>query len=115
MKKYLVKLIFKVEVDGKHADHEFDEQVRVVEARFTEEAFYKARSLGKAEEEVFKHKQHTNISWVFIDVSELYAIEQTKHGEQLYSRTHHSDDDQAFISHIRRKSMEIQVKNLTFA
>ena len=115
MKKYLVKLVFKVCVETQGERSEFDEQMRVLFARNAEEAFYKARSMGKKEEEVFKSGGEKSIAWVFIDVSELYAIEAVNDGEQLYSRTYKMQDEKAFIHYVKQKSMEIQVKNLNFA
>ncbi len=114
MKKYLAKLIFKVSFEDQSQNVEFDEQMRLIEARNLEEAFFKARYLGQKEEEAFTNKDLNKITWSFIDVADLYTIEATKDGEQLYSTTHKMEDDQSFIQYIKQKSMEIQVKNLTF-
>ena len=115
MKKYLAKLIFKERVEEQPQRFEFDEQMRVLFARNAEEAFYKARSLGKKEEEVFKSGGEKNIAWLFIDVLALYAIETANDGEQLYSRTYKMQDENSFIHYVKQKSMEIQVNNLNFA
>jgi hypothetical protein len=115
MKKYLAKLIFNVSIENSHEQAEFDEQIRIVESRNLEEAFYKARNIGRKEEETFSNQQQYKINWQFIDVAELYAIESVKDGEQLYSNTHKTNDAENFIQYIKQKSMEIQVKNLTFA
>ncbi len=115
MKKYLVKLMFNVNVDNGNNASEFDEQLRIIEAHNLENAFYKARSVGKKEEETFLDKDNKLVSWNFIDVAELYPLEEIKDGEQVYSSTRKIKDTGSFISYIRQKSMEIQAKNLTFA
>jgi uncharacterized protein DUF4288 len=115
MKKYLVKLMFNINMDNGNNTSEFDEQIRVVEAHNLENAFYKARSLGKKEEETFLDRDSKMVSWNFIDVAEVYPLEEIKDGEQLYSNTRKIKDTSSFISYIRQKSMEIQAKNLTFA
>jgi len=110
MKKYLVKLMFNINIDNGNNTSEFDEQIRVVEANSLENAFYKARSLGKKEEETFFDKESKMVSWNFIDVAEVYPLEEVKDGDQLYSNTRKIKDTNSFISYIRQKSMEIQAK-----
>lgn len=114
MKRYLAKLIFAV--NTKHSGHEseFDEQIRVVESVNLGGAFYKARNIGKREEETFVDAKNEVVSWKFIDVLDVYALEETRDGEQLYSTTHKLNDSDSYIHYIRQKSMEIQVKNLIF-
>jgi len=115
MKRYLVKLMFNINTDNSSNTSEFDEQIRVIEALNIEDAFYKARSFGKKEEETFLDKDNKLVSWNFIDVAEVYPLEEMKDGDQVYSTTRKIKDKTSFISYIRQKSMEIQAKNLTFA
>ncbi len=115
MKLYLAKLMFNIHVDGSEGASEFDEQVRVIVSTNSEDAFYKARAIGKKEEETFVNNNNKLIAWKFIDVAEVYALDELKDGEQLYSCTHKTTDSDSYINYIRQKSMEIQVKNLTFA
>lgn len=115
MKKYIAKLIFNINIDNGSDATQFDEQIRVIESYSLEDAFHKARGIGKREEETFLDAENKLISWQFIDVTEVYPIEDTKDGEQLYSNTHKTNDANSFIRFIRQKSMEIQAKNLTFA
>ena len=115
MEKYLAKLMFNINIDNGNDASQFDEQIRIIESPSLEEAFYKARVIGKKEEEVFTDTQNKQISWQFIDVSDVYALEDVKDGEQIYSNTHKTNDTGSFIKFIRQKSMQIQAKNLTFA
>ena len=115
MEKYLAKLIFNINIDNGNDASEFDEQIRIIESHSLEDAFYKARLIGKNEEEIFTNAQNKRISWQFIDVSDVYSIDSIKDGDQIYSNTHKTTDTGSFIKFIRQKSMEIQAKSLTFA
>jgi len=114
MNRYLIKLMFNINIDNGTHVSQFDEQVRVIESNNQEDAFYKARAIGKQEEETFLNAENKLVSWQFIDVAEVYPLENVKDGEQIYSSTRKIKDSHSFISYIRQKSMEIQAKNLTF-
>jgi len=115
MQRYLVKLMFNINIDnGVHAS-QFDEQIRIVEAYSLEAAFQKARTIGKKEEEIFINNESKMVNWQFIDVSDIYELESLKDGEQVYSTTHENTERTSFINYIRQKAMVIQAKNLTFA
>src|ERR1043166_9348053 len=109
MKKFLAKLMFNINIGEENAT-QFDEQLRVIEARGLEEAFHKARSIGQSEEETFMNQEKRPVSWKFIDVAELYPLEDVKDGEQVYSNTLQISDSDSYINYIRQKSIEIQVK-----
>lgn len=115
MQRYLAKLLFNINIDNGSDASQFDEQIRIIESGSLEGAFYKARIIGKKEEETFLNAQNKPISWQFIDVAEVYPLENIKDGDQVYSMTHKITDRQSYIRYIRQKSMEIQAKNLTFA
>lgn len=115
MKKYIAKLLFNVNSNQTAQSAEFDEQIRLVESASLEGAFYKARSIGKREEGTVVDARNNHYHWQFIDVSEVYPIEGLKDGDQLYSNTHTIQDSDSFIHYIKQKSMELQVKTLTFA
>jgi len=115
MKKFLAKIIFNVNIDIGTDASQFDEQIRMILVYSLEEAFYKARVIGKKEEETFMDANNKLVSRQFIDVLEVYPLDEMKDGEQIYSNTHKIKDTGSFIKYIRQKSMEIQAKNITFA
>jgi hypothetical protein len=106
--------MFNINIDNGNNASQFDEQVRVIESQNLEDAFYKARAIGKREEETFLNADNQLVNWEFIDVAEVYPLENVKDGDQIYSSTRKIKDTTSFISYIRQKSMEIQAKNLTF-
>src|SRR3954467_12737384 len=83
---YLAKLVYQIICgDGDHVA-QFDGQLRLVSADSKEEAFLKARDLGKQEEERFYNRKQQLVQWLFINVSELYKLTELIDGAELYSR-----------------------------
>ncbi len=115
MNRYLVKLVFNINIDNGNNASQFDEQTRIVQAHSLEEAFHKARTIGKKEEDTFTNNENKLVKWQFIDVLDVYELENIKDGEQVYSNTHENTDRYSFINYIRQKAMVIQAKTLTFA
>ena len=115
MQQFLVKLMFNIHIENGKNTSQFDEQIRMVESQSFENAFQKARSLGKKEETTFLNHENKLVTWKFIDVVELFPLGDFKDGEQLYSNSHDEQDAASYINYIRQKSMLIQTKSLTFA
>jgi hypothetical protein len=115
MQQYLAKLMFNIDVENGNNDSQFDEQIRLIESTDFENAFHKARTIGKKEEASFLNKDSKMVSWKFIDVVELFPLKNFKDGEELFSITHEEQNASTFINFVREKSMQIQVKSLTFA
>jgi hypothetical protein len=115
MKTFLAKLIFNININNGIEYSEFDEQVRLIESVSIEDALYKARMIGKKEEETFVNISNDLVKWHFVDVCELYALDEVRDGQQLYSNSIKMNDANSYIQYVRNKSMEIQTKSLTFA
>lgn len=113
MNTYLAKLVFNIVIENNSAS-QFDEQIRLIEAKSLEEAFFKARAIGKQEDGAFTNAKNKQVSWKFIDVTELYPLQDVKDGDQLYASTHETDDSDSFIRFTRQKSILIQTNFLTF-
>jgi hypothetical protein len=111
---YISKLVFNINVAGNNAA-QFDEQLRLIAASSAEEAFFKARALGRNEEASFVNSNEKKISWKFIDVTDVSPIDQLNDGAELYSSTHETDEADSYIKFVRHKAMVIQSENLVFA
>ena len=48
MNWYLTKIVFQIDIGKGKNSNQFDEQLRMIKAASTEEAFFKARSNGKS-------------------------------------------------------------------
>ena len=115
MKKYLIKLIFQVKFENEERHAQFDEQVRLIEAHGIEDAYLKAQAIGKKEEEVIGNKARGSVSWCFIGIPEIYELERSADGDQIFGNTIFENDPHSYIGYIRQRAMEFQVKNLSFA
>jgi hypothetical protein len=115
MNSYLAKLMFNIKIGEQNQTSNFDEQIRLLNSTDFANAFLKARNMGKQEEELFLNTENLPVKWEFIDVIEIYPLENVKDGEALFSITHENENAEAFINYIRHKSMMIQTKCLTFA
>lgn len=115
MNSYLAKLVFNIAIGNENKSSQFDEQVRIIQANSLEEAFLKARTIGKQQEEFFMNNNNELVNWKFIDVTDLYALQEANDGDELYANTHETESVDSFIAFVRQKAMLIQTKFLTFA
>ena len=110
MKWYIAKIVFRIICgDGDHAA-QFDEQLRLIDAGDEVEAFRKASSLGKNEEDSFYNLKQQLVRWQFINVSELHPLSGLDDGTQLYSRINEVDDGTAYTTFVNRRAESIQRK-----
>ena len=86
MNWYLSKLVFRIICgEGAHTP-QFDEQLRLIEALNENEAFQKASTIGKLEQDEFFNQQQKLVQWKFINVAELYKLSGLMDGAELYSK-----------------------------
>ena len=90
---------------------QFDEQLRLIAAANEDEAFEKATSIGKDEEDSFYNLKQQLVRWQFINVSELYHLNELIDGAEMYSRISEVDDAEAYITFVHRRAESIQRKN----
>ena len=110
MKWYLAKLVFRIVCgDGNHTA-QFDEQLRLISAYDSDEAFEKAKFMGREEQETFYNQKQQLVQWKFIDIPELYRLTELIDGAELYSRINEVDDADAYITFVHRKADSIEHK-----
>jgi Domain of unknown function (DUF4288) len=110
MKWYLAKIVFRIICgDGEHTP-QFDEQLRLISASNEDEAFNKAFSIGKKEQDTFFNLKQQLVRWQFVDVSELYQLHNLIDGAELYSRITEVDDAEAYTCFVHRKAESILQK-----
>lgn len=110
MKWYSAKIVFQIICgDGEHVA-QFDEQLRLIAANNEVEAFEKASAIGSKEEESFYNLKQQLVRWQFINVSELYPLNELVDGAELYSRINEVDDANAYTTFVHRKAESIQRK-----
>jgi predicted RNA-binding protein with EMAP domain len=107
MNWYLAKIVFRIICgDGQHTA-QFDEQLRLVAGRDKQEAFSKAQTMGKKEEDAFINQNEQLVRWQFINVSELYQLTELIDGAELYSKIEEKEHAEAYIHVIHQKAENI--------
>jgi Domain of unknown function (DUF4288) len=107
MNWYLAKIVFRIVCgNGDHAP-QFDEQLRLISAVSKEEAFTKAQTTGKKEQETFFNQKEQLVQWQFINISELYLLSDLIDGAELYSRIEERDNADQYIQIINQKAENI--------
>src|SRR5438270_12850567 len=110
MKWYLAKIVYRIICgDGNHAA-QFDEQLRLITAFDKDEAFEKACNIGRSEAETFYNNKQELVQWQFVNVSELYRLQQLIDGAEVYSRIPEVDDADAYINFVHHKASSLQQK-----
>jgi hypothetical protein len=108
MNWYLTKLVFRIICgEGTHTP-QFEEQLRLIEARNETEAFQKAGSIGRLEQDEFFNQQQKLVQWKFINVAELYKLSGLLDGAELYSRIHETENADLYIELTHKKAAHIR-------
>ena len=107
MNWYLSKLVFRIICgDGDHAA-QFDEQLRLVSASDIKEAFAKAQLMGMREEETFFNHEQQLVQWKFINVCEVFQLDELIDGAEIYSRIEEKENAAAYIDFIYKKAEQL--------
>lgn len=110
MKWYLAKIVFRIICgEGEHAA-QFDEQLRLIAASNEDEAFEKASTIGKNETDSFYNLKQQLVRWQFVNVSELYHLNELIDGAEMYSRINEVDDADAYTTFVHRRAESILEK-----
>lgn len=107
MQWYLAKLVFHI-LSG-NGDHtpQFDEQLRLISAEDYLHAFQKARLMGERETECFLNRSLQPVHWKFIDISELFILEELLDGAEIYSKISEQDDADNYIRSTQKRALHL--------
>jgi hypothetical protein len=107
MNWYLTKIIYRIFCgDGNHRA-QFDEQLRLIHAEDDLHAFQKARAVGHHEQDNFLNNLKKPVHWKFIDVSEIYKLDDLVDGAEMYSSIHEEDDADIYIGVTKMRAKHI--------
>jgi hypothetical protein len=115
MKWFVAKIIFQIVVQHKNEQPQFDEQLRFIRAQSVADAYLKAKLIGQEEETTFINTKEKQVTWKFIDVSEIDAINEPTHGMILHSSITEEQDAMNYVFYIQQKAIAIQAENIIFA
>ncbi len=113
MNWYISKIVFSIE-NTQASKSQFDEQLRLVAADSTGEAFIKARAIGLNEEEIFFNSNQNEVKWEFINVSEVIEMNKLEDGIELYSRIHETEEAKTYINFIHQKAIAIRMNECAY-
>lgn len=112
MKWYLAKLVYRILCgDGSHTP-QFDEQLRLVMADDDLHAFQKARLIGEREQDNFLNSINKPVHWHFIDVSEVYTLNNLADGAEMYSRIREEEDADIYITLVQLRAKHLLESSL---
>ena len=104
MKWYLAKLVYRIICGEGNHKPQFDEQLRLIYAVDDLHAFQKARTTGHREEDTFLNNSQKLVHWKFIDVPELYELNELTDGAEIYSRICEEEDADDYIKLIQKRA-----------
>lgn len=110
MKRFIAKIIFGIHNSRLNVITQFDEQIRLIEARDEHEALLKSKLLGVREEYSFLNENDEEVKWEFINVTEIYELNELKDGMELYSRIHETDSQEHYIRFVNDKALQLEDK-----
>ena len=104
MNWYLAKINFQIICGNGRHKPQFDEQLRLILAGDSLEAFHKARLIGENEGNTECGPQ---VKWAFIDVSELHLLSELTDGAELYSNVREDDDPDLYIRNTKKRASQL--------
>ena len=107
MNWYLSKIVFQIICGDGHHTPQFDEQLRLIQAKDERTAYTKAVSIGNSEEDTFYNNKEQLVQWRFIGVSELYQMSLVDEAE-LCSRISEADRAEDYINMVHKKAEQIE-------
>ena len=107
MKWYLAKLVYRIICGEGNHKPQFDEQLRLIYGEDDLHAFQKARTTGHHEEDTFLNNAQKLVHWKFIDVSELYPLNELTDGAEIYSRICEEDDADHYIKITHKRATHL--------
>jgi hypothetical protein len=110
MNWYISKIVFGIKAENQ-LTQQFDEQLRLIQADSTEEAFLKARMIGINEEDSFLNDSNKRIKWEFINVAELASLKNLEDGMELYSRIHEAEEAKSYVHYIHQRAISLRLNS----
>ena len=109
MNWYLAKIVFRIVCgEGKHTP-QFDEQLRLVSAVDREAALQKVQLIGQQEQACFFNQKQQMVAWRFVNISELYSLQEEMEGAEIFSRIIEVyNNEELFVKEIHEKAGRLQ-------
>ena len=107
MNWFVARIVYQIIAGGNTETSEFDERVILISAEDNKNAFLKASTLGKQDENSFLNYSGQKVEWKFIGVAELNKTELMD-GAELHSRITDTDHAENYIHFVKQKDAAIK-------
>lgn len=107
MNWYIAKLIFRIVCGNGNHQAQFDEQLRLINAVDENHALEKVRQIINQEQVDFLNTNQQTVRWEFINLTDLYKIDEIKDGVELYYNILEVDDANEYIEASNQKALLI--------
>ena len=115
MNWYIAKIVFQININqGEHA-LQFDESLRLIQADSLTSAYHHAFRIGESEESIFLNNRKEKVEWKFIDVADIYHIENLEHGAELHSNTYIDYHPDKYITHVKLRALTIRESTIVLS
>jgi hypothetical protein len=104
MEWFLAKLVYRFQSPSDPGHIQFDEQLRLVQADDVLHAFHKAQQIGQQEQLIADEQTIHQINWYFMDVTELYKLNQMIDGAEVLSQICLPTDTDRYQRDVRLKA-----------
>ena len=105
MKWYIAKIVFEILNNSKVK--QFDEQLRIIEAKSFEDAFFKSKEIAHKYENEFFDLYNNKVVWKFRAISYLSEIIELQSGIELCSQIIEKNNEENYI-----KTLELKQENI---
>jgi len=113
MNWYVAKLIFRITCGNGNHQPQFDEQLRLISASGEKEALIKAQKLISEEKLIMGNKNQSAIRWDFINMTELYQVDELKDGSEIYCNILEVNNVEEYIEMSNQKALLISQNQQT--
>jgi hypothetical protein len=105
MNWYVAKLVFRITCGNGNHPPQFDEQLRLISASCEKEALKKGKNLIYEEKIALENNDQSPIRWDFINMTELYQVNELKDGSEIYCTIEMSNQKALLISQNQQASV----------
>lgn len=108
MQWFLARIVYRIICGNGNHKPQFDEQLRLVAATSSIEAFHKATLMGQNGSDTFYNQNRQLVQWEFINIDALHPLENLEDGVELYSSVREVDNAEAFITFVQHKATQLR-------
>lgn len=105
MNWYIAKLVF--QIINKSETHQFDEQLRLIEAENDNQAIEKALKIGKTNEDEFVNADNQKVYWKFQAIISIHEVKNLENGTELCSQIIEKRAEENYLESIKLKHQKI--------